>query len=293
MKVGILAGTGLYELPGIEVLGEVEIRTPFGLPSDRFVHARVHGHDVYFLPRHGRRHTLLPSEINGRANVWALKSLGVDAVLSISAVGSLRADLHPRDAVVVDQFIDRSKNAVSHTFFGDGAVAHISFAHPVCDDLRQRAAIAARRAAGRTEVRQVFERGVYVQMEGPAFSTAAESRLHRSWGGDVIGMTALPEAKLCREAEICYAVVALVTDYDAGVEIGEPVTVARVIEHLQANAQFARELILEFLRDLPSQRPCPCHEALRDALVTRWEDIPPATRERLRVLLQRYIPRDT
>lgn len=289
MKIGIIGGTGLYDLPGIAWIGEARLETPFGAPSDVVFHGRLGSRDVFFLPRHGRGHRLLPSEINHRANIWAMKALEVDTVLGVSAVGSLRGDLHPRDILLPDQFIDRGKTAAAHTFFGEGLVAHIAFAEPVCPAVRAAAAAAAREAL-KESGRRVEDGGVYVQIEGPAFSTAAESRLYRAWGGDIVGMTVLGEARLCREAEICYACATLVTDYDAGVHTGDSVTVATLMEHVRANAEVARAMIGRFVASVGEARTCGCRDSLRDAVVTPWAEVPADVMQRLQPIVGRYAP---
>ncbi|MBM4156122.1 MAG: S-methyl-5'-thioadenosine phosphorylase [Lentisphaerae bacterium] len=290
MSIGIIGGTGLYELPGLERLGEVRMETPFGAPSDAFIHGRLAGHDVHFLARHGRAHHLLPSELNHRANIWAFKALGVDALLAVSAVGSLQSALAPRDIIVPDQFFDRTKASERHTFFGRGAVAHIAFAEPVCPALRAVLAAAAREtaAAERPAARRVQDGGTYVNMEGPAFSTRAESEFHHKLGFDAIGMTALAEAKLAREAEICYATLALVTDYDAWNREHAAVTIEQIVGHLHANTSFAREAVARAIGAVDPARTCGCRDALRHALITPRDAIPPETLESLRPILDRY-----
>jgi len=290
MSTGIIGGTGLYELPGLERLGEVRMETPFGAPSDAFIHGLLGGRDVHFLARHGRNHHLLPSELNHRANVWAFKALGVDAILAVSAVGSLQSALAPRDIVVPDQFFDRTKASDRHTFFGRGAVAHIAFAEPVCPALRA-VLVAAARATAAAEspaARRVQDGGTYVNMEGPAFSTRAESEFHHKLGFDAIGMTALAEAKLAREAEICYATIALVTDYDAWNREHDAVTVEQIVGHLHANAAFARDAVARAIGAVDPARGCGCRDALRHALITPRSAIPPDTLEALRPIVDRY-----
>jgi 5'-methylthioadenosine phosphorylase len=291
MSIGIIGGTGLYELPGLERLGEVRMQTPFGDPSDLYVHGRLSGRDVYFLARHGRDHRILPSELNHRANVWGFKALGVDAIIAVSAVGSLQSALAPRDIIVPDQFFDRTKASERQTFFGRGAVAHIAFAEPVCPVLRRTLVEAALRtaAAENPAARGVKDGGTYVNMEGPAFSTRAESEFHHRMGFDVIGMTALAEAKLAREAEICYATIALVTDYDAWNREHAAVTIEQIVGHLNANAAFAREAVGHAIGALDPARACGCRDALRHALITRRDAIPAETLESLRPIVGRYL----
>ncbi len=281
--IGILGGSGLYALAGVDAPREVRIETPFGSPSDAIVVGTMDGRGVAFLARHGRRHRLLPSEINYRAHLYALKVLGVERVFSASAVGSLREDVHPRDVVVPDQFIDRTR-ARAGTFFGAGVAAHVSFADPLCPELRRILVEACT-----WEGASVHDGGTYVCMEGPAFSTRAESRLYRSWGANVIGMTNLTEAKLAREAEICYATLALVTDYDCWREQEDGVSVEALVANLEANAELAARTIRRAVLATPAARTCACAHALRGALITPREEIPVETRERLRPILGRYL----
>jgi 5'-methylthioadenosine phosphorylase len=292
MKLGIIGGSGLYELEGMEVAERVTVKTPFGDPSDAFVRGHLHGREVLFLPRHGKGHRLLPSEINHRANIYAFKTLGVERVLSVSAVGSLKAEHRPRDLVLPDQYFDRTKRALEHTFFGEGAVAHVGFGEPTCAALRALVAEAARGAVAadpETAQRQVSEGGVYVAMEGPAFSTKAESRVYRGFGFDVIGMTSLGEAKLCREAEICYQSLAMVTDYDCWHETEEAVTVEMVVGHLLANTAMAKKILASLVTTLPDQRTCACGNALQSAILSDIGAIPEATREKLAPIIGRYL----
>jgi 5'-methylthioadenosine phosphorylase len=302
MILGVLGGSGLYDLEGLEDLREQIVSTPFGEPSGPLVTGRLAGAELAFLARHGRGHRLSPSEINYRANVHALKQIGVERVLSISAVGSLREGMPPGDLVLVDQFIDRTYRRAT-SFFGDGVVGHVAFAHPVCADLAGAVAEAAREvgfaeaapadrtrpAAGRGEVRRLHRGGTYVCMEGPQFSTRAESLLHRGWGADTIGMTAATEAKLCREAELCFTSLALVTDYDCWHEEEVPVTVQAVIAVLQANVARAKEIVRHVLPRAARPRACGCDHAAASAIITSPTAIPAAARERLRVLYGRYL----
>ncbi len=288
MKIGVIGGSGLYTLEGLEQVDFAGVETPFGAPSDKYAHGWLGGREVYFLPRHGRGHKLLPSEINHRANICGFKQLGVEAVLSISAVGSLREELRPRDVVLPDQYFDRTKQWRNQTFFGDGIVAHVAFGEPTCPVLRAQLAAAVGGVVAGTP-QHVHVGGTYVNMEGPAFSTRAESQVYRKLGFDVIGMTSLPEAKLCREAEICYQALAMVTDYDCWHATEEAVTVEIVIQHLLANTQLARTVLQRLVPALPAHRTCACGTALKDALLTSREAITPAERERLRPLLARYL----
>jgi len=284
-EFGILGGSGLYEMPGLGEIRDVRVDTPFGPPSDEIRIGRLAGREVAFLARHGRNHGLLPGEINYRANLYAMKSLGVRRILSASAVGSMREDVHPRDVVVPDQFIDRTRNRVS-TFFGDGVVAHVTFADPVCPVAR-----AALREAARGAGATVHDGGTYLCMEGPAFSTRAESRLYRSWGVDVIGMTNLQEAKLAREAEMCYATLALVTDYDCWHEDEDDVSVEALLGNLRANADLAAAALREAVATLARNGDggCGCGQALRYAIITPREAIPPEARRRLAAILDRHL----
>jgi len=282
--VGILAGTGIQDLAGLTGARPVEVDTPFGRPSGPIQVGEIDGRTVAFLARHGDGHRLLPSEVNYRANIYALKLLGVERILSASAVGSMRDEIHPQDVVVPDQFVDRTRHR-QDTFFGDGLVAHVGFADPVCGVLRE----VLVRAAGEEEVR-CHDGGSYLCMEGPQFSTRAESLLYRGWGVSVIGMTNLTEAKLAREAEICYATLALVTDYDCWHEEEAAVSVDGVVENLRRNAEAAARILRRALRELPGERGCGCGEALRNAILTRPEAVPEATRRRLAALVHRYLP---
>jgi len=260
------------------------VRTPFGNPSDRLLTGSWAGREVVFLARHGRGHRLMPSELNHRANIHALKQLGVAWILSVSAVGSLQRRYRPCDLVLPDQFVDRTKRSADQTFFGRGIVAHIAFAHPICDELRALLAKSARRLRAR-----VHNGGVYVNMEGPAFSTRAESVTHHKLGYDVIGMTNLGEAKCAREAEIAYATMAMVTDYDAWKDDGTHVTVNQVIEYLHRNAALAQAVIRDVLPLIPSMPECSCHSALRHAILTERRLWPAKTRADLRPLLEKYL----
>lgn len=282
-RVGIIGGSGLYALDGFEHQRWVRVRTPFGEPSDELLTGELAGRAVVFLPRHGRGHRLLPGELNHRANLYALKSLGVAWVISVSAVGSLQECYRPCDIVLPDQFVDRTKRSAEQTFFGGGIVAHVAFAHPVCEELRQLLL-----AAGRELGLPLHDGGVYVNMEGPAFSTRAESLANHRAGYDVIGMTNLGEAKCAREAEIAYATLAMVTDYDAWREDEAHVTVTQVVENLHRNAAAAQALILRALPRIPTEPACACHSALQHAILTPREVWPPATVKRLGPILARY-----
>ena len=281
--LGVIGGTGLYEMEGLDNVREVEVDTPFGEPSAPFVTGALGGVEMVFLPRHGKGHRLLPTEVNNRANIFGMKKLGVERVLSVGAVGSLRQEIAPGHVVVPDQFIDRTSKRPS-TFFGDGVVAHVQFADPFCASLR--AAVAE--AAGAQDIR-VHGSGTYVCMEGPQFSTRAESHLYRSWGADVIGMTNLQEAKLAREAEICFATIALATDYDCWNEEAGDVEIEEVIAVLQRNADGAKRIIRGAVERLAPERACPCATALSVAIVTDRSVIPEAARKKLAPLIDKYL----
>jgi 5'-methylthioadenosine phosphorylase len=270
-------------MPGFEAQEERQLETPFGAPSDVYVVGRLEGREVAFLARHGRGHRFTPSEINYRANIWGMKSLGVERIISLSAVGSLKEEHQPLDFVLPDQFVDRTRGRIS-TFFGEGLVAHISFAHPVCQDLAHLAHRAGRETGVTTKLG-----GTYLCMEGPAFSTLAESNLYRSWGMDVIGMTNLQEAKLAREAEICYATIAMVTDYDCWHPEHDAVTVNDIIANLTQNAENATKLIHAAVRHMPLTRECKCGSALAHALITDRRIIPDATKKKLELLVGKYM----
>jgi 5'-methylthioadenosine phosphorylase len=286
-KIGIIGGSGLYKMEALKEVREVEIDTPFGKPSDALILGTLEGTPVAFLARHGRSHTLMPSELPFRANIYAMKSLGVEYLISASAVGSLREEAKPLDMVIPDQFIDRTRNRIS-TFFGEGLVAHIAFGDPVCPNLADVLADAI--ASLNLPEITLHRGGTYVCMEGPAFSTKAESNLYRSWGATIIGMTNLPEAKLAREAEIAYATLAMVTDYDCWHPDHDSVTVEMVIGNLMKNAASAQQIILETVRRL-SQNPPPsdAHSALKYAIITPLEKAPAATKEKLGLLLKKYL----
>lgn len=286
-KIGIIGGSGLYKMDALKNVEEIQIETPFGAPSDALIVGTLDGTQVAFLARHGRHHHLLPSELPFRANIYAMKSLGVEYLISASAVGSLKAEIKPLDLVVPDQFIDRTKNRVS-TFFGDGIVAHIAFGDPVCHQLAKILGDAVE-SLNLPEV-TLHRSGTYVCMEGPAFSTKAESHLYRSWGASVIGMTNLPEAKLAREAEIAYATLALATDYDCWHPEHDSVTVEMVITNLQRNAVNAQKVIQETVRQLSANPPVSeAHSALKYAILTPLDKVPETTKQNLHLLLHKYL----
>ena len=281
-EIGIIGGSGLYSMPGFEEKEEVMLETPFGAPSDNYVLGTLAGRKVAFLARHGRGHRYSPSELNFRANIYGMKRLGVERILSLSAVGSLKEEHKPLDFVIPDQFVDRTLGRAS-TFFGEGLVAHVSFADPVCPQLSQVVSDACQ-AAGVAATRG----GTYLCMEGPAFSTKAESFLYRSWGMDVIGMTNLTEAKLAREAEICYVTVAMVTDYDCWHEEHDAVTVTQIIATLNKNAENACKVIAEAVARTPAERACKCGSALAHAIITDRKLVPDTTRHKLGILVDKY-----
>jgi 5'-methylthioadenosine phosphorylase len=283
-EVGIIGGSGLYEIEGFTEVREVHIDTPFGPPSDAFMVGRLEGRSVAFLPRHARGHRLLPSELNFRANVYALKTLGVERILSVSAVGSLKDAYEPLHMVVPDQLVDRTYGRES-TFFGRGLVAHVAFAEPFCGELRGVMA-AACREAGAT----VHEGGTYICIEGPHFSTKAESELYRSWGMDIIGMTNLQEAKLAREAEICYVTLAMVTDYDCWHPEHDSVTLEQILKNLARNAETAKAVLRSALRRVPAERrSCHCGEALQTSIVTAGHLVPAEVKRDLEPIVGRYL----
>jgi len=281
-EIGIIGGSGLYSMPGFEAHEEARLTTPFGEPSEAYVVGQLEGRRVAFLARHGRGHRLSPSELNFRANIYGMKMLGVERILSLSAVGSLKEEHAPLDFVIPDQFFDRTRGRVS-TFFGNGIVAHISFADPVCPQLSTVVHSSAEEVGIHSK-----SGGTYLCMEGPAFSTRAESNLYRSWGMDVIGMTNLQEAKLAREAEICYVTIAMVTDYDCWHEEHDAVTVDQIIQNLTRNAENACKLVRYVVARMPEERKCKCGSALKHAIITDRGAIPETVKEKLRLLIGKY-----
>ncbi len=281
-SIGIIGGSGLYSMPGFEAHDELRLETPFGQPSDAYIVGRLEGKDVAFLARHGRGHRLLPSELNFRANIFGMKMLGVERILSLSAVGSLKQEHAPLHFVIPDQFFDRTNGRIS-TFFGDGLVVHIGFADPVCPQL----AAHVHQSAGKVGIHSKAG-GAYLCMEGPAFSTRAESNVYRSWGMDVIGMTNLQEAKLAREAEICYVTIAMVTDYDCWHEEHDAVSVDQIIQNLTKNAENACKLVRHAVAAMPRARTCKCGSALKHAILTDRAAIPEPVKEKLRLLIGKY-----
>jgi 5'-methylthioadenosine phosphorylase len=280
--IGIIGGSGLYEMEGLKVLEEKRLETPFGVPSDVYIIGELEGRKVVFRPRHGRGHRISPSELNFRANIWGMKKLGVDTILAVSAVGSMRKEIEPGHMVVIDQFFDRTKGRIS-TFFTDGVVAHVAFADPVCSEIRK-VLITSGKKVGAV----VHEKGTYLCMEGPQFSTRAESNVYRQWGMDVIGMTNLQEAKLAREAEICYATLALSTDYDCWYEGHDDVTIEMVIATLTKNVETAKKIVKQAVTTIGSERSCGCRTAMKNAILTDRKVISTETKKRLEVIAGKY-----
>jgi 5'-methylthioadenosine phosphorylase len=282
-EIGIIGGSGLYSMPGLTDVHELNVQTPFGSPSDAYILGTLEGRKVAFLARHGRGHRILPSELNFRANILGMKQLGVERILSISAVGSLKEEHKPTDFVIPDQFIDRTFHRAS-TFFGEGIVAHVGFGDPICQEVASVIGKSCKEAGVVSKLG-----GTYVCMEGPQFSTRAESNLYRSWGADLIGMTNLQEAKLAREAEICYATMAMVTDYDCWHDGHDEVSVEQVIRVLATNADNAARVVKKAVALIPKDRKCKCGSALQYAIMTDPTKIPPATRQKLGLLVDKYL----
>ena len=283
-KIGIIGGSGLYDIEGIENIENVKLDTPFGSPSGEFTLGRLKGREVVFLPRHGKGHKILPSELNYRANIYGMKKLGVERIISVSAVGSLKEEIKPQDFLLPDQFVDRTNQARRTTFFGQGIVAHIGFAEPICPTLRKKLFQSAKELG-----LNIHPKGTYLNMEGPAFSTRAESHLYKSWGMDVIGMTNMPEARLCREAQICYVSLTMVTDYDCWHTEEETVSADLIIQNMRKNVQNAKRLIKLAVTNIPEMRDCLCAQALKDAIVTSPEEISAETRKKLDIIIGEYI----
>jgi 5'-methylthioadenosine phosphorylase len=282
-RLGIIGGSGLYNIEGLENSEWIKIETPFGDPSDKFLRAKLSGQDIVFLPRHGKGHRLLPSELNYPANIYGMKKLGVDMIISISAVGSLKQEIKPLDIVIPDQYVDRTRGPRKTTFFGNGISAHIAFADPSCPVLAKLLYEEATLLG-----LPVRMGGTYINMEGPAFSTRAESNLYRSWGMDIIGMTNMPEAKCSREAEICYATMAMVTDYDCWHE-SEGVSIDMIIQNLLKNVENAKKILKGLICKLPQERNCICESALKDAIVTSPDVITEDVKKRLDIIIGKYI----
>jgi len=286
-EIGIIGGSGLYSMPGLSDVRELKQPTPFGDPSDPYVLGTLEGRKVAFLARHGRGHRILPTELNFRANIYGFKQLGVERIISVSAVGSLKEEHKPLDFVIPDQFFDRTRHRVD-TFFGEGIVAHIGFADPICPELAKTVDAACKKSGVSSK-----RGGAYVCMEGPQFSTKAESNVYRSWGMDVIGMTNLQEAKLAREAEICYVTVAMVTDYDCWHPHHDSVTVDQIVAVLLKNAENAATVVRNTVGSMPTKRSCKCGAALAHAILTDRDKIPAATREKLKLILGKYLETKT
>jgi len=282
--IGVIGGSGLYEMEGLSEVESVSLETPFGAPSDTYITGVLDGVRMVFLPRHGRGHRLLPSEVNYRANIYGMKKLGVTRLISVSAVGSMKEEIQPGHIVIPDQFIDRTNATRNNTFFGNGVVAHVQFADPVCEEVSGILDEAARRTGV-----HVHRGGTYLCMEGPAFSTRAESRMYRSFGVSVIGMTNIPEAKLAREAEICYGVIALATDYDCWHESQDDVSIDAILEILRQNVEVAKSIIRNAVGSMRGARKCPCADALRYAIITDRTVIPDKAKRVLDVIAGRYI----
>jgi len=283
-RVGIIGGSGLYSMEKIKKARKISVKTPFGAPSDDYVVGSLDGIEVVFLTRHGKGHRISPSEVNYCANIYGMKKLGVDRIISVSACGSLKKELKPLDIVIPDQFVDRTSQARRMTFFREGIVAHIQFADPICPDLA-RILYDAGKKTGRT----MHMGGTYLNMEGPQFSTRAESNLYRSWGMDIIGMTNIGEARLAREAEICYATLACVTDYDCWYQSEEEVSLDMILQNLLRNVETAKEILAKALPKLASHRTCVCASALKDSIVTNPKMIPAGTKKKLGILIGKYI----
>lgn len=283
-RIGLIGGSGLYKIEGIKNVKSVAVTTPFGKPSDKFIVGKLEGREVVFLPRHGIGHRISPSEINYRANIYGMKKLGVERIVSVTACGSLKEGLKPLDFVLVDQFVDRTNHARNMTFFEGGIVGHIVFAHPVCQDLCK----TVYGAASGLKL-NIHKGGTYINMEGPAFSTLAESNLYRSWGMDVIGMTNMPEAKLAREAEICYCTLACVTDYDCWHPQHESVTIDMIIQNLLKNVENAKRIVSAVVKNIGPERKCPCKDTLKYAIITDRKLIPAKVKKDLDIIIGKYV----
>jgi 5'-methylthioadenosine phosphorylase len=282
-KIGVIGGSGLYEIAGMTDIEEVNIATPFGKTSDAITLGKLEGVGIAFLPRHGKGHRIMPTELPSRANIYALKSLGVEHIIAINSAGSFKKEVKPGHLLIPDQLIDRTRNRVN-TFFGEGVVAHVSFAEPFCPKLSQILYESAQEAGAK-----VHPKGTMVVMEGPAFSTRAESQLYKAWGADIIGMTALPEAKLAREAEICYAIIGCVTDYDSWWEPGKPVTVDVILEIMRKNIDTSKKIIKLAVSRVSSKRDCACPKAVDNAIITAPETITVETRKKLNLIIGKYV----
>ena len=283
-RIGIIGGSGLYKIEGIEDIKQISVKTPFGEPSDKFILGVLEGKKIVFLPRHAAGHRISPSQINYRANIYAMKKLGVERIISVTACGSLKEEIRPLDFVVIDQFVDRTNHAREMTFFDQGVVVHIVFAYPICRHLSE-----VIYTSGKNLNLTMHKGGTYLNMEGPAFSTLAESRLYRNWGMDVIGMTNMPEAKLAREAEICYSTIACVTDYDCWHPQHESVTLDMVMQNLSKNTDNAKKLLLEVIKNIAQERACACKDALAHAIVTDKRLIPKKVKKDLGIIIGKYV----
>ena len=282
-KIGVIGGTGLYAIEGMTDIESEDIKTPFGKPSDTIITGKLEGVGIAFLPRHGKGHRIMPTQLPARANIYALKSLGVEHIIAVCSAGSFKKEIEPGHLLIPDQIIDRTRRRVN-SFFGDGIVAHIPFADPFCPELSRLLYKSAQDVGAR-----VHMGGTYVCMEGPAFSTRAESKLYRSWGADIIGMTALPEAKLAREAEICYAIIGCVTDYDSWLERNEPVTINVILDIMRKNIDTTKKIIKLAASQIPDKRDCECATALATAIVTPADMIPAAKKQKLELLIGKYV----
>lgn len=282
-KIGVIGGSGLYDMPDLKNVKSVKVKTPFGDPSDNYILGTLNNREMVFLPRHGKGHRIQPTELNFRANIYGMKKLGVEWIVSVSAVGSMKEEIAPGNIVVPDQFIDMTKRRIS-TFFGNGIVGHVAFADPVCDDLHN-----IIYQAGLDASATMHKGGVYICIEGPQFSTRAESLTYRKWGVDVIGMTNVTEAKLAREAEICYATIALATDYDCWHEAEEDVTVEAILEILHKNVTTAQKIIKNAVSKINAERKCPCKNALQSAILTAKNKIPKKTKKDLDLIIGKYL----
>ncbi len=282
-KIGVIGGSGIYDIEELKDRKAKKVSTPFGEPSDEILIGKLAGKEVAFLARHGRGHRILPSELNYRANIFAMKKLGVERIISIGAVGSLKEERKPLEIVIPDQFVDRTNQARKTTFFGEGIAAHIAFAEPVCPQL-----CGVLYEAGKKTGVTIHKGGTYLNMEGPAFSTRAESFLYKKWGMDIIGMTNMPEAKLAREAEICFATLAMVTDYDCW-HTSEDVTVDIIIQNLMKNSKAAKDILKNAIISMPDEKSCSCAESLKDAIITAKDAIPASTKKKLDIIIGRYL----
>jgi len=283
-RIGVIGGSGLYQLEGLKEIEKVSLDTPYGAPSDQFLVSELNGKEVVFLPRHGKNHQVNPSSINYRANIYGMKKLGVERIISVSACGSLKEEYKPLDFIIPTQFVDRTNQARKYTFFDEGITAHIGFAHPVCKNLAE----VLKQAAEKSKITTHYG-GTYINMEGPQFSTLAESNLYRSWGMDIIGMTNMTEARLAREAEICYISLASITDYDCWHPNYETVTLDEILSNLKKNVANSKTLLKEFISLVDNNQSCSCQQALSNAIVTREEFIPQETKKKLGIIINKYI----